>query len=381
MSPTKRKERRHVHVQTTPMVTPEKQSNLELNKGTETVPKQSVHLGEEMPRLKRMCPFCEKCFAEKLSRHIKLNHGDQDEVKKALEAPRKERIELFSKFKQQGIYQAKNKIARETDPIFYQESRSRAKNRLIMCGNCMGFFSSRYLGRHKKNCDKESFTKAYDVPAGLLNKHDDEVEDPLFFNNVLCAFNEDNIGKICHTDNMILTVGRRLWHKEKRKFDKKVEVKKSVMTAMRRLAHLYVHFQNTEEDLGPFDASEGCGVDMFSRCNFKHLESTVKTHCQKSGENQPGEDLKYGLKTALYYLIKGACKIMKGTYLIEDKDSKADGLDRFVEVLELDFVFGDAVYAINKSQKEKLRKPNLLPLDNDVALVRDYTLTGGNHYQ
>lgn len=101
----------------------------------------------------------------------------------------------------------------------------------------------------------------------------------------------------------------------------------------------------------------------------------MRTYCLK-GEGNSTDDLKHGLKTALYYLLKKTSKLIKGSYLIDDEDKKAEEIDRFVEVLELnhDYLFGDAVYAVNKARNEKLRKPSSLPFEEDILNVRNYTL-------
>ena len=109
---------------------------------------------------------------------------------------------------------------------------------------------------------------------------------------------------------------------------------------------------------------------MYHRRNFEHLKVAVNEYCLE------GEDPKYGLKSALYYLIKRSCKIMKGTFLVNEDDDAAHALDKFNEVLDLhhDLVFGDATYAVGKAGTEKLRKPETLPLEDDVQSVREYAL-------
>jgi hypothetical protein len=55
----------------------------------------------------------------------------------------------------------------------------------------------------------------------------------------------------------------------------------------------------------------------------------------------------------------------------------ANEVDKFVDVLSLNynFLFGDAVYSINKNREVKLRKPEEMPSETDVKTVREYTLT------
>lgn len=63
--------------------------------------------------------------------------------------------------------------------------------------------------------------------------------------------------------------------------------------------------------------------------------------------------------------------ILKGTYLINDQDAMADAVDKFMHVFEMNhnFIFGDAIYAMQKNRNEKLRRPEALPLEEDVKAI------------
>lgn len=176
---------------------------------------------------------------------------------------------------------------------------------------------------------------------------------------------------LCQKDKTIISIGKRLWHKEKLKCDKRNEVKRYVMSSMRRLATLYIIFEESGSDSDPISRCENSAADMFLRSNWNHFENAVRTY------SEDGEVLKYGLKTALFYLVKKSGKILKASYLISDEDDKASAVDKFVEVLEVnhDYLFGDAQYAINRSRKEKLRRPENLPLEEDINLLKEYTVS------
>ena len=88
------------------------------------------------------------------------------------------------------------------------------------------------------------------------------------------------------------------------------------------------------------------------------------------------EGVKGGLKLSMGNLLKTIAKIMKGHYLINDQDEKAKNIDNFVSALNLKWftVFGDAEYSVNKERQIKLRRPTSLSLEEDVSLLRDYTV-------
>lgn len=60
-----------------------------------------------------------------------------------------------------------------------------------------------------------------------------------FLKEVLYKLRNDEIGSICKRDPFIIIIGKRLWMKSRLKMDKQGEVRKSVMTSMRRLGALY----------------------------------------------------------------------------------------------------------------------------------------------
>lgn len=205
-----------------------------------------------------------------------------------------------------------------------------------------------FFARHKKICLSEACDATVSIPLSLLTKLDGADD---FLCEVLCKLREDDIGKICKTDPLIIMVGKRLYMKNKLKADKKNEVRKSVMSSMRRLAALYLAFNDSEEELGPINREEATVADMFKRCNFSHLEKAVVSYTRKGGA-QGMDDLKHGLKSALYCVIKRTSKILKGTYHIDEHDKKAEDVDKFVDIFELnhDYLFGDASYAMAKKK-------------------------------
>ena len=144
------------------------------------------------------------------------------------------------------------------------------------------------------------------------------------------------------------------------------------MTGMRRLASLYTDFQKIWNDK---QQEESCSApqirDMFKRRNFAVLEVAIdKNSTDKEGKIKPG------LKIALAYILKTAGKIIKASLLMEDKDEEASEIDKFVDVLNLNnnYIFGDAQYLLNKGRQIKLRKPDTLPQETDVQMVRTYTI-------
>ncbi|PIK40701.1 hypothetical protein BSL78_22456 [Apostichopus japonicus] len=192
-----------------------------------------------------------------------------------------------------------------------------------------------------------------------------------FEQEILTRFRSDEVGEICRTDPVIVSIGQRLWDKGRNKADKKTEVRKSVMSDMRRIASLYGYFKEQHQIHGEGSLSIGTARDMFERKSFNSLKEAIAAY---TGD---GEELKLGLKLGIYYLLKKCCKIVKATHLVKHEDKEAEEIDRFVAVLELNynFVFGDATYQINKNRQTNLRKPAALPVEEDIQKLRKFMLS------
>ncbi|PIK36317.1 hypothetical protein BSL78_26845 [Apostichopus japonicus] len=298
----------------------------------------------------RLCIFCDS-MKSKLSEHIAKQHHNIDRVALALKLATREKRQAFHRFKKEGILKFNKLQAKCSKPAYHRE-RSSVIDNLSQSEGCPA---------------------SLPIPVHLLAN--EEICSESFMENVLNRFRPDEVGTLCTKDPVVLMIGKRLWEKQKRKMDKKTEVRRSVMTDMRRLSALYLEMKTTEKVLGEFPCKNGDAGDIFKRNNFRHLEEAISS--LTTSESSSGSDLKAGLKLGIYYLLKSAAKIMKGTYLIDDQDNLAEDVDKFVQVLELsnNFLFGDATYKINQQRQVKLRKPDVLPLESDVKKTKDYTVT------
>ena len=323
----------------------------------------------------RFCIFCQS-MKSKLSVHIKEQHGEEERVKIALLLPKSERDAAFQGFKKEGILKQNKEEVKKANPKYSRERSSNHKHagELVMCSICEGFYSKVYIKRHQDQCMKQSQSSNCDTKPIRLNMFErfTDKEDTRFVMNVLGKFRDDAVGKMCTTDPVLMEIGKKLWSKEKRKVDRKAEVRRGVMRDMRRIGTFYQEMLNSEEKLGPLKVKKGDVSDIFHCRNFKHLEEAVETMTLK--EDQSG--IKAGLKHCLYYLLKTASRIVKVLYILDNDDEAANGVDKFVSLFEMNhnFIFGDASYQINNARESKLRRPAERPLENDMSILRDYIL-------
>ena len=187
-----------------------------------------------------------------------------------------------------------------------------------------------------------------------------------FEKNILLKLRSDAIGNICRTDETILRLGSKFFWKVKSKEDKSMEVYKGVRGEMRCLAKCYNIFLKEEGVKHTYKNS----LDMFSRTNFEQLSNVIeKISTKKDG-------IKAGLKQNLYYLIKKSATVMQYFFYAEKRDAEADELNKFINVFKCwqSYLFGDAIYALQKNKQVNLRKPLKLPLEEDLSIVRNHLI-------
>ena len=300
-----------------------------------------------------------------MSLHIKRKHRTLPEVSEALKLPPKDRKLKFAMFKREGIINYNISESKKSEPNYQSERISKKQKNVVMCKNCKKMISSRYFGKHEKKCGKTPFSRAAVIPVHLIGITD---LDEKFKTDVVSKFRIDQIGSLCRKDEGILKIGEVFYRSIQKKKDKKQHVKKFFRLDMRRLARLYILFSNEDVSVRDFKDSR----DMFLRRNFESLREAI-SKCCGSGDNV---NFKPGLKQNLLFLIKRAAKVLKCLALEKDNENFGEEIDRFTNILYLweDLIFGDATYELNKRRQTNLRKPGVLPDEEDVKALRNETL-------
>ena len=274
-------------------------------------------------------------------------------------------------------YNMSNMGHREFVPL-----RERTTDRLndsgsrVVCDKCNGFFARRWFAGHRIRCVGDSCIEPKPVPLSVLFSSQNLPED--FKTEILSKFNQDEVGKMCQTDEMITMIGSKLYSKTKARQDKKTEVRRSVMTDMRRLATLFMHFKVVWEKRNPPESAVGQNVpdfvDMFRRRNYEILEEACNSYTSPDDE---ASDSKSGLMICLYYLLINAAKKIRVYYLVKENTVAATETAEFLEILAFNkhSLVGGAVYLNNKNRQTRLRRVQHLPKEEDLQKVREHTMS------
>lgn len=296
----------------------------------------------------------------KLTIHLTKCHAGESEVTAAIALCGDERDEAFGQLRKRGIIQYNRKVlangGTEADCIRERNRDTNVKG-IKICPICEGFYSKGYLPVHKKKCaivPLDRYLKS--LPLSTLSSVSQSDVCPVFKEKCLNAFHEGQTKDTCNTDWMIRTVGL---HQYNRKHDKKAS-----MTDMRRLAHLLRHCNVVA-------ARQGLtltGEKLFDRTYYHILMEGVQCYTNPDGKHKPN------LLVALSYLVKNAAEIIRAEYLIKKKDSEANEITLFLQVLRSKWqvLTKESVDAQHLRSQEILRRPLELPLEEDLITLRNH---------
>ena len=324
----------------------------------------SACLSRGSDRPSRPCPFCGK-FKVRLTRHIRAVHKNEEQVKQMNEGENVQRA-VFKQLKRNGIMTYNMKIAGRKDAKLLRERLSKNDSSTVVCDKCSGVFNRHWFSSHRQNCRAEGGCGPNPVAASVFFSSCDVSDD--FKKEILSKFTNDEVGKICQQDDTIIMIGCKLFRKLKSRQDKKVEVRRSVMTDMRRLGHVFTYFREVfeKQNLGTATVT-----DMFKQEHLYILHDAYADYTSSKGVD--GRE-KSGLQIAVYYLLTKAAKTLKVFYLIRRDNTKANETAQFLDILResKDTFIGGAIYNTNKSRNTQLRRVDNLPQIDDLGKLRNY---------
>ena len=323
----------------------------------------------------RPCLYCGK-MQTNLNRHVLLVHKSENLVIQAKQASNKDKLEILEKIRKLGIFKHNQAIVANENGIeeIHRERQNRSNDdKTVCCTACYGFYTASYFSSHRRRCSvaKDSAViSAQPLKTQLLESN---LEVPMEFKlKILTKFHDNDIRRICNNDGHIVRYGAQIYNETRQKKDKQMESKKTVMSDMRRLAHLFTIFKTKcEEEKTPISCTSS--ADMLHRKNFKILKEAITEYTtNKDGE----ETIKAGLKNAIYFLLLKFAKIQKAAYLIEEKDLMAAETDIFLDIFKTygASFFNDAKYQLCYNRFSKSIRPQEMPLESTVKKLRDYTV-------
>lgn len=284
---------------------------------------------------------------------------------------------IFEQLRKEGML-LKNREVFADDTVtnkvkYLRKERGNVTSEVVMCSSCKGFYSKRTIAIHKSRCPggMENCSIPITVLMSSISYKDesfDSEEEKLFDEMILSHFRNDEVGRICQTDNVMKIYGLSKFPRVLTRTIKQQSIREKLMGDMRRLASLFVCTKQKAFLRGVSIAS--CD-QMLHIQHMRYIQDAlIELTLKEDGS------LKAGLCSIIGYVLKNVCKVLNGYYLSKDDHNKAMQFDKFLSVLSLhwDRWFGEAEYDNKMVRQSKLRKPKRLPKESDILRIRKYTI-------
>ncbi|XP_061193714.1 uncharacterized protein LOC133201942 [Saccostrea echinata] len=321
-------------------------------------------------RPRRPCPFC-GTMASRLTDHIKRRHKFEESVKAALALPKDLRDKEFEKMKKEGIFKANTDVLMKENPDYSKlmNQRRQENDSLAMCSLCKGFYHKKIINRHKKRCSSAEGTTDYPTTFSIKLLGTQPIFSDSYIQEILNCFHDNEVGALIRSDDWIKRYGY-LCFQNFEGTEKRTEKRSSLMSNLRRLAHLFMEFKQIVSKDNPCIKLNSCS-QMFDRDFILYIQDAI---CSMTTDKET-KAVKNGLKVSLRYLISDVCKVMRANYLLLKQDEKAEEMAKFISVLQLIWpsFFASAEESVVKKRQSDLRRPVRLPSEKEIEQLRDCT--------
>lgn len=329
---------------------------------------------------KDLCPFCFEDVGH-FSRHLIRKHSDEDAVQKLMELKNKSverRVAIISLRKKGNFILKSNRD--ELRPVRKPSHNFNQKQEYYPCTFCLGFYKKTYLWRHRKTCSssfhnekegvkKKPLSDAQTLLAatGLLGNY---LHRSRLKTEVFSVMRADEISFAAKEDPLICMYGESYLMKHKRK-----QMNIVVSNRIRELARLKLAIQK-------FTTIENI-MDILKPEMYENIIVASKIICGYNDENKTfkASSLALHLGTNLKFLCDVAKKalITKNPLfpVLGDKEKEL----KLKEIYDLKSMIkshwcNDLSSLANKVLNEnKLKKPQLLPLTEDIRCFNNYIRT------
>ncbi|KAK4885182.1 hypothetical protein RN001_001453 [Aquatica leii] len=313
---------------------------------------------------KDYCFFCDTDVI-KFSRHVLRRHSAEIEVQEilAFKVRDKRRKHLFNKLRNKGNF-IKSSNAENVVPVrkpALGNPELPTASTFLPCKYCKGYYKKKYLYRHVKKCPHNNDDKTIKVNAqsegqSLLSayKKNDILRKEIFPN-----MRPDAISFTAKTDPLICAVAVRYLKSHRDKQFRLVASRK-----MRQLAALLIEVKKKTKVKCLLDALNPLNFDILVECTkiIAKYDNDSETYGAPSLATQMGTELKDCIDVAYNMSIK---KFRKET-------ENTNQLKILKDLIISEWRYEVSTIANNNLQQKKWNKPSLIPLAEDLTLLKTY---------
>ncbi|XP_074029091.1 uncharacterized protein [Leptinotarsa decemlineata] len=308
-----------------------------------------------------MCYFCEN-DVQNFARHLRRNHSYEPEVLEIFtqKVKTKERRELLAILKKKG-----NFIKNSQECVRPVKQALRSDQPYLPCSNCLGFYRSKFLYRHRKICLKgESSRNSQAEGQNMLIKNYHKI-DPRLKTEVFPSMRPDKISLEAKSDFLICAFGARYLKIHREKHFVNVTSRK-----MRELSRVLLEVKKIEPSvINLFGALRPKFYDKLVEAtqSVSRYDSNKDTFVSPSYARNICTSLKQCCDIAIHMIVKIEPSV-------EAADMEAN-MKTMINLLQSHWRFDISNRAGNDINLKKFNKVTILPLAHDLKLLKDYLIS------
>ncbi len=325
--------------------------------------KEIVILSVEMNKTKlHYCPFCHKPSA-KLPRHLRLCHGQEEDVLKMEEMPRNELDNHMRALQLRGDHLHNIQVLKQERGHFIVARRPKSSETLthkdfLPCPFCLRYLTKHQLSRHEKTgCKFKKLYEKSDTRIGqqglqqksnILLMHDIGKLSPEL-QLLLSKLSNDDVATVIKEDSTILEVGQDLLNKQNQKKEQIPYIK----DRMRELGRLLIEMRKKP-------GNEGRSMKSFIRVDeWDFFIQSVKNIAFEKG--------KHTLALKLGYNMKKVCDSVWTQCIKERNDKGAEEAQNFIKLYEKNWTKEIGSQTVKNLHDEHLNKEVKVIKTDDIV--------------
>lgn len=310
------------------------------------------------------CFFCETHVIN-FARHITRNHNSETEVQRIMSLPpgNKERQKLLADLRKRGNYLFSTIEEKAV-------KHSKVHIQVLPCDNCLGFYSIKYLWRHRRRClniiERRNHRAAGQNVLLKNLRVDKQLKETVF-----PRMRSDNISLTAKTDSLICAFGARYIKIHREKHFILVASRK-----MREMAKLLIELRKLDSSINQlFDALKPKYFDLLIRAVKTVAKYNIEKDCYKSPTYalNAGTMLKQCCDIAIYFALKKA----DVSNTIDSAEAEAE-IKSLLLLIEGNWRFEISSQAASDLNLNKWNKVTIVPLASDLRLLKAHLIEKAN---
>ncbi|KAK9686933.1 hypothetical protein QE152_g36826 [Popillia japonica] len=333
------------------------------------------------------CCFCDTEVL-KFSRHVLRHHQQEIEVQQILayNVRDKRRKALFNKLRNQGNFLKSTVGDNNIVPVRQPTKANLATDvanvsTYLPCKYCKGFYKRKYLYRHVKKCphndNKSKKINAQSEGQSLFSTYKDNdllrkeifpimrfstyKDNDLLRKEIFPIMRADEISYTAKTDPLICAVARRYLRSHRDKQFRLVASRK-----MRQLAALLNEIKKKKPVKNLLQSLDPANFDIIVECTkiIARFDVKTATYGAPSLASHMGTELKDCIDVGYNMSLK----------LHHRETEEATKLKALKELITTEWRYEVSTLANNDLKQKQWNKPTLIPLAEDLTLVKKYLL-------